>query len=144
MTVLYRGPLAHITHEVYEAQVPVREAFPIRELRAIHIVQLSRRGYVRSTWVRFGSIVIAVAAMVVAALSWQVVESSEVVVVALLVTTISSVATAGCVKAPEPPTEIRAIFRGRPVCLLQTNDRTMLGQVKRALVRALERNADSC
>jgi len=144
VTVLYRGPHAHITQEVYEAFVPARESFPIRELRAVHIVEPNRRAHVRSTWIRLGSLVIAAGAILVAALSWPVIESSQVVVVALLVTALSSATTAGCMRVPAPPLQLRATYRGRPVCLLQTNDRTALGQVSRALVRALERNGDRC
>ncbi len=131
MTVFYRGPLAHITHEVFQARSPVRESFPIRELRAIHIVQSSPSGRPGSVWLTLGGLTIGVIAIALAAPSWPV--------IGLLVLTVSSVITVGCVKPTGTPLQLRATYRGRPVCLLQTTDRTMLGQVSRALIRAVER-----
>lgn len=134
MTVFYRGPLAHITHEVFQAQSPVRESFPIRELRAIHIVQSSRPHHPGSVWLTLGGMTIGVIAIALAAPSWPT--------IGLLVLAVSSVITVGCVKPAGTPLQLRATYRGRAVCLLQTNDRTMLGQVSRALIRAVERTAE--
>jgi len=35
--------------------------------------------------------------------------------------------------------ELRAVYHGRPICLFQTTDERLFGQIKRALIRALER-----
>src|SRR6185369_8075481 len=39
MTILYRGPGARITHEVFEAHVPYPQSYVIRELRYVHVIR---------------------------------------------------------------------------------------------------------
>lgn len=139
MPILYRGPCAQITQEVFEVRSPACESFPIRELTLIHIVQhRSDPLRIGSTLAKIGSTALAAIAVTVAVIAWRTLESAEVVVVALLVTTVSSVISVGCWRTPDEPYELRATFRGRSVCLLRTTDERILGQVSRALLRALE------
>lgn len=143
VTIYFQGQSARITHEVYEAFGPVSESFLIRELRSVHIVTPdAQQKAFGGIWSRVVSIVLAVATFGVAMATWQAMESSEVVVVVLLTTTVSSLIAAGCWRVSEKPWEIRATYRGRSVCLLQTCDQILLGQVRRALLRALEREVD--
>jgi len=46
-------------------------------------------------------------------------------------------------RARRRPLEVRAVYRGRLVCLYCTTDRQALGQVTRALLRVLEHNEDT-
>jgi hypothetical protein len=46
------------------------------------------------------------------------------------------------VRGRRRPMEIRAVHRGRLVCLFSTTDRHILGQVARALLRVMEARAD--
>jgi hypothetical protein len=48
-----------------------------------------------------------------------------------------TVATASA-RARRVPLEIRAFYRGRLVLLFSTTDRLVLGQVKRAILRAMD------
>ena len=40
--------------------------------------------------------------------------------------------------------EVHAIYRGQWVCLFRTTDLRLFGQIKRALVRALEAGSEGC
>jgi Family of unknown function (DUF6232) len=138
----YRGPCALITHDVYEVRAPVRETFPIRDLRSIQIIQPDKPPSTTGVALfRILNVLLALSAVVVSALAWRQIDSSEVVVIALLVTTASSVISAGCWRVPVQPFELVATFRGREICLLRTTDQRELGQVSRALIRAIEQNA---
>ncbi|NUR73360.1 MAG: hypothetical protein HOU81_21285 [Hamadaea sp.] len=80
MPTYYRGPSAHVTHEVFLVRDP-GAAFAISELRDVHVeVYRSRRRVY----------------------------------------------------------ELRAVYHGRSACLFRTTNERLFGQVKRALVRALE------
>ncbi|HCT75372.1 MAG TPA: hypothetical protein DGG94_08660 [Micromonosporaceae bacterium] len=140
MTVLYRGPSAQITHNVFEVRTPVCESFPIKDLSSIHIAQEDKPPTVGKTWARIASTALVGIAIVAGALAWQVEGSPTIAATALLVTVVSSAVSAGCWRARISPYELWAIYRGRAVCLLRTRDERMLGQVSRALLRALERS----
>lgn len=142
MTVFYRGPCAQITHEVFETRSPVCQSFYIRELTGIHIVETRTRQRTGTTVVKALAIGLAAVVAAVAATRGQFFGASLSAMAALVVVLLSTAASAGCWR-PEQPYELRAIYRGRSVCLLQTADRLVLGQVSRALRRALERNVDT-
>lgn len=141
----YCGPCALITHDVYEVRRPVRESFPIRDLRSVQIVQHEKPPSTAGVALfRILNVLLAISAIVVSVIAWRQIDSSEVVVIALLVTTASSVVSAGCWRVPAQPFELVATFRGREICLLRTTDQRELGQVSRALVRAMEQSAYRC
>lgn len=81
MPTYYRGPTAHVTHEVFLVRDPAVEAFAVSELLDVHVEVYGRRG---NTY------------------------------------------------------ELRAVYHGRPICLFSTTDLRLFGQIKRALIRALE------
>lgn len=142
MTVFYRGPCAQITHEVFEVRTPVCQSFPIRDLTAVHIVEVKPKRRIGTTLVKAVAIGLAAVIAAVAATRGQFFGASLSAMAALVVVLLSTAAAAGCWRSGEPY-ELRAVYRGRLVCLLRTGDRLVLGQVSRALLRALERTLDT-
>jgi hypothetical protein len=138
MTVFYHGPDARITHEVFETRRPTYQLFPIRELAAIHITRERQRSLAGTPVGRAASLALVVTAIVAGAAAYWANGSTAVALTALLVTAISAAITAGCWHSPRNPYELRAIYRGKAVCLLRTPDERKLGQVRRGLLRALE------
>jgi hypothetical protein len=84
-----------------------------------------------------GAIILAGGAIPAAVLAWQMTGSANYVVAGLVLAAAS--ATVGCLRPARQPFELQARFRGRVVCLLRTTDERELGQVSRALLRAMER-----
>ncbi len=140
MLEFYRGPNAYITHEVFLARGPESRTFAIRELRRIHIVQAREQGGVNSSsLIKGGAIVLAAIGLFAVLAAGRMDTAALWTIIALLVIGVSATVTAGCWRAPATPYELRATYRGRIVCLLRTPDERTLGQVSRALLRALER-----
>jgi hypothetical protein len=129
MRVFYRGDTAIITDQMYESLFPVHQWYRISELQTVHIVQ--GRGDSLSP-------ALIGAAAPVAVLIWQVSGSAIVGALALTALGVSSGVSRGYLRGREHPHELRAMHRGRMVCLLRTTDTRTLGQVRRALVRAIE------
>lgn len=142
MTVFYRGPCAQITHEVFEVRSPVCQSFPIRELTGIHIVGVKTKHRAGTTAVKAVAIGLAAVIAGVAATKGQFFGASLSAMAALVVVLLSTAASVGCWRTVQPY-ELRAIYRGRLVCLLRTADQVVLGQVSRALLRAVERDLDA-
>ena len=140
MTVFYLGPSARITDEVFETRGSHYQLFPIRDLAGIHIIREQRRSVAGTPLARAGSLLLVLTAIVAGLTAYWTVGSMAIAVTALLVTAISSAVTAGCWSSRELPYELRAIYRGRAVCLFRTPDERLLGQVRRGLLRALESN----
>jgi len=138
MTVFYYGPSARITHEVFESRTPNYQIFPIRDLAGVHIVRETDRSIMGTPLARAGSAVLVLAAIIAGATAYREVGSPAIAITALLVTAVASGVAAGCWGTREQPYELRAIYRGRAICLLRTPDQRLLGQVRRALRRALE------
>jgi hypothetical protein len=140
MTVFYYGPSARITHEVFETRIPNYQLFPIRDLAGIHIVRDQQRPIMATPWARAGSAAMVLAAIIAGAVAYWTVGSPSIAITALLVTAVAAGVAAGCWQSHDEPYELRAIYRGRAVCLLRTPDERMLGQVRRGLCRALEKH----
>jgi hypothetical protein len=139
MPIFYRGPGAHITHEVFQALGPISRSFAIRELRRIHIVQTQDDGdSALARLIKGGAVVLSAVAIVVALTTNGMDAAAMWTILGLLVVGVSATVSAGCWRPPPPPYELRATYRGQPVCLLRTPDEKLLGQVSRALLRALE------
>jgi hypothetical protein len=138
MTVFYHGPCARITHEVFETRIPNYQLFPIRDLARIHLVRDTNRSIMGTPLARAGSAVLVLAAIIAGSLAFWDVGSPSIAITALLVTAIASGVAAGCWGTREEPYELRAIYRGRYVCLLRTPNERLLGQVCRGLRRAIE------
>jgi hypothetical protein len=138
MTVFYHGPCARITHEVFETRTPNYQIFPIRDLAGIHIVRDTDRSILATPLARAASTALVLAAIIAGSLAFYEVGSPSIAITALLVTAVASGVAAGCWGSREEPYELRAIYRGRAVCLLRTPNERLLGQVRRGLRRAIE------
>jgi hypothetical protein len=136
MAVFYRGEDAFITHEVFEARSPDLRSFLIRELTGVHVVHDTHDAlFPRAAMIGIGAILLGIAVVKgsIAGLSmWTVLALAAV---------LSSTISLGCVRNIRTY-ELRAVYRGRVVCLFKTRDTRVLGQVVRALRRAAEWNLD--
>jgi len=138
VTIFYRGPYALITHDAFVVRCPVPESYPVRELRSIQIAQSEpSESAARQGTVVTGAIILAGGAIPATVLAWQMTGSPNYVIAGFVIAAAS--ATVGCLRPARQPFELQAIFRGRFVCLLRTTDERELGQVSRALLRAVER-----
>ncbi|WP_157631887.1 DUF6232 family protein [Catelliglobosispora koreensis] len=129
MKVFYRGEFAIITDQVYESFSPVHQWFRLNELQTIHIV-LGKSDSLSPALIG--------AAAPIAVVTWQVSGSGMVAAMALGVLAVSSGLSRGCLRGREHPHELRALHQGKMVCLLRTTDTRTLGQIRRALIRAIE------
>jgi hypothetical protein len=123
MTVFYRGPRALITHRTIEVwYVHVIGASPTQVDRAIR-----------------GSSGLAGVVAVVLSTRWLAVPMP---LVALAVLVVAGVAAGACLRVRTGPQELRAVYRGQMVSLFGSVDAREFGQVRRAVVRALENVTD--
>lgn len=151
MTIFYQGPCAQVTHEVFEARCPDYRRFAIREIRHLYLARRAG-GSARSdrAQLRAGSAGIAGATAVAAAISWPALDAASMppaatggIAATLILVAASSLVFAACVRVqPVRVHELWAIYQGRMICLFDTTDERMFGQVKRALVRAIEQVED--
>jgi hypothetical protein len=149
MTVFYEGPGAHITHEVFETRWPHHRSFMIRDIRHLYLARRSSgSGAPDRAQIRAGSAGLAGAAAVAAAVGWPILDASSmppIATVGLATTLILGVASSIVFAAwvwvrLSRVHELWAVYRGRMICLFGTTDVRTFGQVKRALVRAIEQD----
>lgn len=142
MTLFYIGPCVRITHAKFEVRWPSHRSFAIRDLRYVHVTQdrVPVTGSVGQ--IRAGSTSLAGAAAVVVAAGWPILDAPAVSVVAFVVLATSSVVSGACWRVRPYSYALRATYRGELVTLFSTSDSRTFGQVKRALVRALEQLPD--
>lgn len=147
MTVFYQGPRAHVTHEVFETRYPDYRCFMIRDIRHLYLARRADRpGSSQRSSVRASSAGIAGVAAVAAAFGWPALSAAAMPPIAtaglagmLVLIAVSSFAFAACVRIQATHVhELWAVYRGRMICLFDTTDERTFGQVKRALVRAIE------
>ena len=144
MSVYYLGRDARITHEVFESCCPQRQSFVIRELEYVHTVREDALfTLAASPPVRVCSAGASGAAALVAVAGWPVFDQPGVTVGGLVALAVAWSAVVLSRRARRRPLEVRAVYRGRLVCLYSTTDRQTLGQVTRALLRVLEHNEDA-
>jgi hypothetical protein len=142
MTIFYRGPCIIITHKVLETRCPTRQVFLLRDLCFVQVFEREAGAGAAVSSARVSSTGVAGAAAVALALGWT--EGwpsfdSPVVALATIGLLIVSVGVSGaCWRIRPIELELAAVYHDRPVCLLRTTDTQTFGQVKRALVRALE------
>lgn len=152
MTVFYQGPCARITHEVFEARSPHHRQFLIREIRHLYLASRasSESAVSERAQLRAGSAGVAGVAAVAAAVGWPALTATSMPSVAaaglaatLILIAASSLTFAACVRVPPARVhEVWAVYRGRMTCLFNTTDERTFGQVRRALVRAIEQIED--
>jgi Family of unknown function (DUF6232) len=152
MTVFYRGPCAYITHEVFVARCPYYRRYLIRDIRHPYFARRPAEPATPDrTQLSAGSAGAAGAAALAAAAGWPVVNATPmapaanvgVLVTFVVVVAVSVMAYAACVRVqPARVYELWAVYRGRMTCLFDTTDERVFGQVKRALIRAIEQVQD--
>ena len=139
MSVYYVGRNARVTETCIESKCPAYQAFPIRELEHIHTVRQVRIvAMAASHPVRVCSIGASGLAILVALAGWPLLDRPMVTVVGAVMLALGLTVATASARARRVPLEIRAFHRGRLVLLFSTTDRLVLGQVKRAILRAMD------
>jgi Family of unknown function (DUF6232) len=134
MAVFYRGHTLLITNDVVEMWWPSYQRFRVNELHGLYVF----RDVADPVVVRgIGASAVMLAAT---AATWQFVHSPLVLLVGALVVLAPVVAGGACMRTRRPPWELRAMYQGVDVQLYSSRDALTFGQVKRALVRAIEAN----
>jgi hypothetical protein len=139
MTVFYRGRCACITHKVFETYHPSYQSFAISELAQVGVAQTptgSDSGVL--VQLKVGSSGLAVVAAVVAVMGKSIFDSPPTSLGALAVLAVSSLVSGACWRNRGHQHELWAVHHGQWVCLFQTPDVHLFGQVSRALRRAIE------
>jgi hypothetical protein len=136
MTVFYRGPNVRITHRTFEVLCPPRRLFALHELVRVYVVEI-RHG--RPTSLIAGSSGLAGVAVVMVTTN-----TLDVVFPMVVLLGVAALAMTGaCLRAPVRSYELRAIYRGEVVVLYATSHNREFGQIRRGLLRALERITDT-
>ena len=139
MSVYYVGRTARVTDSWIESACPAYQSFPIKELTYIHTVrQLAIVTMAASTPVQVCSVGVSGIAILVALTGWPLLDLPVLTEVAAAVLALAVALALVSARARRVPLEIRAVHRGRLVCLFRTTDRLVLGQVRRALLRAID------
>lgn len=136
MTTYYRSRDLQITHrELVQLRHP-RRRFAIADLSGFHVV---RHDPVRHRRIPAP---VAAAALTVTATTWPLVLDSPAVMFGALVLIGIAAVAVGVWRRNRPRVwELRAVHRGKTVCIYATTDALIFGQVRRALIRAVETNA---
>jgi len=134
MAEFYRGHTLSITSDAMEMWWPRHERFSIEDLRDVYVF----RDVASSVVVR--GIGASAVMLVATAVSWQLLRSPAVALIGVLVVLAPAVIGGACMRTQRPPWELRAVYQGRDVHLFSSRDQITFGQVKRALVRAIEAN----
>lgn len=149
MTVFYRGPCVHVTHEVFEARRPNHSRFMIREIRYPCVSRRPNDPTARDPGqLKTLSAGVAGVAAVAAAVGGPALTAASMPPIAtagfvgiLILAVASSFAFAACVRIRTRHVhELWAVYRGQLVCLFETTDERTFGQVRRALLRAVEQS----
>jgi len=132
MTMYYRGRLALITDEVFEVNFPYRRQYAIRELQDVSVLQT-------------GGEILPIVLTAVAAVFWvglavvaPLLHTPGQWLAALVLVVAPSILGGACWRLRRPQYELHARYRGVPVQLICTSDAQTFGQLKRALIRAME------
>jgi hypothetical protein len=132
MTVYYRAPCVRVTHELFELWSPHYRAFPIRELRDVRV---GRGG---SDPIAIRSTSLAGVAAAAFAVSWPFFEEPAAWLIAASLVAASAAASGACWRTHPRMYELWATVHGVHVLLFRSRDARAFGQLRRALVRALE------
>jgi Family of unknown function (DUF6232) len=136
MVVFYRGHTLVITNDVVEVWWPKYQRFAVKDLSEVYVFR-----DVADPVVARG--IGASAVMVVAtAASWQFLPSMVVLLIGALTVLAPGVVGAACIRTRRRPWELRATYHGVDVQLYSSRDSLTFGQVKRALVRAMEADTE--
>jgi hypothetical protein len=132
MPTYYPGPDVRITDTVFTVlgDRPIR--FRVEDLVDPYVVRGSRHpaGVVTG---RF-----AIGTAVAGTVSWPLHDSLLLHLAMLVVIAVPVLATGACLRVAPRTYQLRAVHRSMDVCLYSTTHPTRFGQVRRALVRAVE------
>jgi hypothetical protein len=143
VAIRYLGQHARITDEVIESYCPYYQRFVISELQFIHTVRpCTAVRLAASQPVRVCSAGATGLSAIFSVLG-PVLHNAPVAAGGATALIVAVATAAASVRGRRQPTEIRAVHRGRLVCIFSTTNRYTLGQVVRALLRVLEENADA-
>jgi hypothetical protein len=113
----------------------------------VHVVEQPAAPPATLVSVRTGSTGVAGVTAVAATLAWtggwQALESPVPALAIMFLLITSAVVSGGCWRIRTIEHELVAVYRGRLVCLYRSCDAREFEQVRRALVRALERIQDT-
>lgn len=147
MTIFYRGPCVQITHEVFETRCPVYQSFYLGDLWWVRVIEREAEPPAAVSSAKIGSTSVAGATAVIVALGWTqgwAAFDQPVVGLGTIVLLVVSVAVSGaCLRVRPVELELAAVYRDQPVCLFRSTDGQTFGQVRRALLRALEQFGDT-
>ena len=130
--VLYRSPELFITDQLFVVRREPKARYAVAELRNVHVVCAEIRRGGRAVGRYAGAL--AMVLIIVAVLL------DSPVAMALAFLTLGGAATIGTLSshAHRRTWELRARHRNAEVCLFASADELRFGQVKRAMVRAIE------
>ena len=135
MTTYYRSSAVVVTTQEFQRGWPDPERFQVRELRDVKVTVGRPQGTGMRAVAGAGALVVGATA------GWPLVEGNAAwLTAAMLVAAAPSAMCGACLRRRQQVWELRASYRDKPVLLLRTQDERTFGQVKRALVRALEAN----
>jgi len=147
MAVFYRGPCVRITHKVFESWCPSYRSFPLRALEGLCVVERSAVPPPAIRPVRTASTGAAGAIAVAAALGWaggwRVFDQPLVAVATVALLAATSLVATACWRIRPRAWELVGVYRGRPVQLFRTTNARIMGEVRRGLIRALDRLDDT-
>lgn len=138
MTIFYRGHCVRITHKVIEVWCPIHQSFAIRDLSHVQVAEWATNPPMIDA-VRIGSTGAAGATAVAVGVGWPALDTSPLLALAALGLLALSVAVSGaCWQVRRTQYELVAVCHDRPVLLYRSSNARVFGQVKRALLRAIE------
>jgi hypothetical protein len=128
----YQGRTIQITNDMVEIWWPDHQRFALADIDDVSMC----RGPADPAAVR--SIGAAGMAVLVFVGSWAFLHSPGAIAIGVVIAVAAIAHGSSTFQLYPPPFELHALYQGRPVCLWYTRDALVFGQVKRALVRALE------
>jgi hypothetical protein len=128
----YEGPYAVVTSDVFRVRCPYHHEFAVTELRDVGVV----RGGLDSLSV--GTTCLAGGSLVVFTASWPFIHTPVGWLGAVVFATTPWVVSVSCWRLRRPEQELWATYRHQRVQLFTCRNERVFGQVRRALLRALE------
>jgi hypothetical protein len=132
MVTYYRGPTVRVTHEVFEVWSPRPQRYAIADLRDVHVVRGRPDPLALASAAATGVVLAGVAA------SWPFLHSAGAWLVATALIAVPAAMGGACWRINPPEWALRATYRSYQVELFRCPDARVFGQVRRALMRALE------
>jgi hypothetical protein len=132
MHVHFRDNHVLVTDEVFATRWPDPQRFYVAELEDLHVVQGAVDPLVNS------AIHIAATIASVALAAAALLRSVEFWLIAISIVAVAGAVAGSCWRLCSRPLELRATYRGYRVLLFSSPDERTFGQVRRALMRAVE------